>query len=271
MPDELVRASDGLLARSVPAWSQEKLHYIDRYLNIFTTAMKDKWRLAYVDLFSGPGLCVVEDTSREILGSPLLAARQRYPFSELYLNDVDTRAMDALRQRLRGADAEIQLRALDCNEAASEARAVLEKPHTLGVALIDPTAFQIRFESIERMTRGLKVDLLITVMTGFIRRFMEDPGFIDRLDSFFGSTDWRSLIELREGGEQVTNRHLLDAYQERLRALGYIHVYDHVRITNSKSSTIYHLVFASKHERGAEFFQKISRVRFTGQTQMDLN
>jgi three-Cys-motif partner protein len=200
----------------------------------------------------------------------MLAASQRYRFDQLFLNDVDPRAIEALSERL-GARADIDLRVLDCNEAAIQARTTLEIPRTLGVAVIDPTAFQIRFEAIERMTRDVRVDLLITVMTGFIRRFMQDVAFIQRLDDFFGSRDWQELLARRDVGEAVTYRHLLDAYEGRLRDLGYIHVDDHVRITNSRERTIHHLVFASKHERGAEFFQKISRVRFTGQSRMELN
>ena len=41
-------------------------------------------------------------------------------------------------------------------------------------------------------------------------------------------------------------------------------------MVNSRESTIYHLVLASKHERATDLFRKISKITYTGQRRMEL-
>jgi three-Cys-motif partner protein len=97
----LREGSDGLPVREVGAWTTEKLWYLERYVNIFTTAMKDKWdRLVYADLFSGPGRSVVVGTNEEIAGSPLIALGAPHPFDQLYFSDIDPVATDSLGARI---------------------------------------------------------------------------------------------------------------------------------------------------------------------------
>ena len=94
----LVAASDGLPARIVHQWSGEKLFYLERYMDIFTTGMKNKWpNLVYADFFAGPGVCIDKQTLEESQGSPLRALK--FGFSRIFLNDADPDAVDALRQR----------------------------------------------------------------------------------------------------------------------------------------------------------------------------
>jgi three-Cys-motif partner protein len=120
------------------------------------------------------------------------------------------------------------------------------------------------------MTRGRPIDLIITVMTGYLKRFIDNSGYERPLDQFFGSPDWRALVDLRATGEKVTFRALLDYYEEKLKKIEYRYVDDDIRILNSRESTIYHLIWASKHPRGAEFFKKISRRKYSGQGRMEM-
>jgi three-Cys-motif partner protein len=95
-------AADGLLARSVGVWSKEKLRVVGNYMGIFTSSMKGKWKgLTYVDLFAGPGLCVVEDTGEELRGSPLLALDTKKPFDTILCVEQDDEARDALARIMR--------------------------------------------------------------------------------------------------------------------------------------------------------------------------
>jgi hypothetical protein len=61
---------------------------------------------------------------------------------------------------------------------------------------------------------------------------------------------------------------MLDLYENQLKKLGYLHVNDDARMINSKGSTIYHIVFASKHPTGEDFFRKISRRTYRGQQRL---
>ena len=58
--------------RSVPfggTWTQEKLGILERYLDAYTTALKDQhFKLLYIDAFAGTGqiATVAEDEQRDI-------------------------------------------------------------------------------------------------------------------------------------------------------------------------------------------------------------
>src|SRR5581483_8126986 len=101
------------------------------------------------------------------------------PFTEMYFNDADARAIGALRERiLPGSAPSVQFRSLDCNIAALDVRTALfagaNARSTLGLAFVDPTAFQITFDALAEMTKGLHIDLIITVMTGYLKRFIAE-------------------------------------------------------------------------------------------------
>lgn len=66
----------------------------------------------------------------------------------------------------------------------------------------------------------------------------------------------------------------MDYYKEKLRRLGYSEVRrddetgDEPLIRNSKNAPLYRLLFASKHARGNDFWQKITRRDKSGQTRL---
>src|SRR5688572_22129126 len=93
-------ASDGLIARESGEWAADKLFYVGRYMDIFTGSMKKKWpHRAYLDVMSGPGMCVVPATGREFEGSPLLALQTKIPFTDVILIEDDPTLIAALQQR----------------------------------------------------------------------------------------------------------------------------------------------------------------------------
>jgi len=84
-------------------WAEKKLYFWNRYIDITTTAMVgDKWPhgLVYVDLFSGPGVCIDRKSNRKFPGSPIIAANAPKPFSKILLCDIDPDNADACRKRM---------------------------------------------------------------------------------------------------------------------------------------------------------------------------
>src|SRR5260370_40232206 len=61
-------ASDGLPARLTGQWVHGKKYYFCRYLDIMTHGVGRKWegKLAYVDLFSGPGRSIVRGSQEQV-------------------------------------------------------------------------------------------------------------------------------------------------------------------------------------------------------------
>lgn len=101
MEKYLLPANDGLIARTSGIWAKDKLFYLKKYIDTFETSMRAKpWRRRiYIDLFSGPGKCVVEGSREYFLGSPLLSLTTQYPFTDYYFVDENQENIDALGAR----------------------------------------------------------------------------------------------------------------------------------------------------------------------------
>ena len=276
----LVQASDGLPARCVGPWSRDKLYYIRRYLEIFSVAMRGKFsNLVYIDLFAGPGLCMVDDDSGEIQGSPLVALSVRHRFTEYHFVEADNRAMAALQERLiRSApQTAVKYYSGDANVLIPELARNLPSS-SLNVAVIDPTGLHLRFESLRLLTQGRKVDLIYLFpefmdVKRNLERYLGQPQ--SPLDEVLGTDEWRSRARARlpemgdEPWEEVT-RPMVEILQSQLASLGYVK-FDfrpQIIVRNRKNVPLYYLVYASKNPRGEEFWNKISKIGPTGQREM---
>ena len=267
---DLVPSSDGQLAMTVGPWAKEKLHYIRHYCYIFNTGMKSKWRTrAYIDLFSGPGKCVVETTGEELDGSPLIALQCDEPFSHYFFNDINPHSITSLQNRVSSfTSAQINYFNKDCNELVDD---LLQKlpPSSLDFCFIDPTNWQIKFDSIRRLVKDRRMDLAITFHTGAIKRYADVAP--EKLDDFFGDSAWRNEYKnMLLSGKREGSRVLLDAYENRLRGLGYKDIQDRVLVRGPRNLPLYHLIFASKHWRGKDFWNKISQRSSQGQWRLPL-
>ena len=91
--------------------------------------------------------------------------------------------------------------------------------------------------------------------------------------TFFGDREWRRIYaaSLNTPGTHI-HRQLMDHYKQKLQNLGYAQVIrddetgDEPLMRNSRrNAPLYRLLFASKHPRGHDFWQKITRRDMHGQ------
>jgi three-Cys-motif partner protein len=259
-------ASDGLLAWRTGRWAREKVGYLSRYIQIFNTGMRKKWReRVYIDLFSSAGRLLAG--GEEVEGSALIALRSPIPFTRCFFNDLEPQAVEALTKRAAqiGGPSAVFF-SEDCNSVIPRIRALLPSP-SLDLAFIDPSNWQITLESIAALTGNRRMDLVITFHVGGMKRAVASEP--QSLDAFFGTTHWRQAYQQSlSAGRREGSRILLDCYEEQLRKLGYTWVVDDVRITNSRHVGLYHLVFASKSARGEDFWKKITARSPAGQERL---
>jgi three-Cys-motif partner protein len=271
-PESPALASDGLPARLTGQWVHGKKYYFCRYLDIMTRGVGKKWqgKLAYVDLFSGPGRSVIRGSQEEVAGSPLLALD--YEFAKYVFVDAPE-VLTHLKERLVGHPKLSQVNFIegDCNAVIAEIRRALPADHLL-LAFIDPTGLQIRFRTIERLVQNRNVDLLMTLQFGMgIRRnlsqYINSEGA--KLTGFLGSAEWRK--DANEGGSasQVLRR-IKDRYLRNLRELGYQSVRDReIDIRNDQNALLYFMAFASRHPLGGKFWREAIKIEWSGQRQMN--
>jgi len=265
-----VVGSDGELAIRVGPWAKDKLFYIRRYCYIFNVGMKNKWPArTYIDLFAGPGRCRIEGTGEEIDGSPLIALKCAVPFRYYFFNDIEPSLIESLQARAKPSfdSATINYFSRDCNEIIAELIQKLPSD-SLDFCFIDPTNWQITFDSIRRLTDGRRMDLALTFHVGGMKRTASNPPQ-DLLD-FFPDSNWQQEYEEARKARRSIGRVLLEAYGRGLRDLGYRDIKDYVLEKNTRNVPLYYLVFASKNKKGAEFWDKIASRSETGQIRMPI-
>lgn len=252
-----ITASDGLAARLVGRWSKEKLIVVGSYMGIFTGSMKTKWKgLTYVDLFAGPGICVVEDTGEELLGSPLLALDTTKPFDKIICVEQDAEARDALERRVqrhvRGATVEVFPG--DCNAIIDKVIRKMPRGY-LSLVFIDPEGVSGLDAATMRALSApqLFVDVIVLFPQGMSvnRNRWQWAGAVEDtpLDRVLGGRDWRM-----DPTPEVVQ------FMDLLRSLGFTFVESASRaFRNRRGAQLYYLVFASKSLTAVNFWAKISR------------
>jgi three-Cys-motif partner protein len=253
---------------------QDKSFYLKNYLAIFSRGVGPKWngKLCYIDLFSGPGRSVIRTTSEEVEGSPFIALE--YDFAHYVFVDVPN-VLAILRERLKGhpKSNRVSLIEGDCNEVIDEVRRASPSNH-LGVVFVDPTGLQIRFRTIQRLVQDRKLDLLMTIQFGMgitmnLRQYLRTEG--DALTEFLGNMTWREDVEMGGSPSQVGHR-ILERYMRRLGELGYDTIRNReIQVRSAQNNLLlYFIVLASRHPRGQDFWEKVTRIQPSGQRLLGL-
>lgn len=257
-------AEDGLPAQSVGAWARLKHDRLRSYLEA-TRAVRarfiqpiGKGGAAFVDLFSGPGRVRVRDSNSTEPGSALIAyEHESAPFSRLIFCDLEPDNVNALAARTAGDD-RVRLIEGDCNERINDIIAQIP-PDGLNLAFFDPFGAKVfHWDTIARLGRVKRMDLLIHFPTNTIKRNIDNPKvprFKETIDRMLGNQNWRSQVH---DAKDVVK--LIDLLREQLAGLGYDgEMVNTLPVTNDQGGLLYHLLFASKDRRGTAIWKSISR------------
>lgn len=271
-----VEQDDGLPCRDSGFWAEKKLHFWHRYIEITTRAMvgHPAWPngLAYVDLFAGPGVCINRDTGEKFPGSPLIAANAPKAFERILLCELDVTAYETCRSRIENGPAASRCRVFqgDCNDMVADI--VTEIPYrALTLAFLDPTGLHLDFKTVQVLSSHGPVDLLILFPDAIdILRNM-DHVYFDQPDSNLDRTlgegsDWRKRkAQLQTASAKNLRELFSEIYKDQLRThAGYTH-FAH-EVISGRSGPLYRLIYATKHARGLDFWDKSVAKELGGQT-----
>jgi three-Cys-motif partner protein len=269
-------ADDQLPLRCVGSWARDKLYYLQRYMNVFNSSMKDKWpKRAYVELFAGPGLGIVRDSGDIIGGSPLLAVEQAVPFSLYIFVDINRNAVEALEKRVKRLNPGVDVRSIpgDCNVSVDEIRRCIDSSYLI-LTFIDPTSMQIKFSTIDRLAQNLRMDLIINFPLQAINRSYTYAmqGYVEKYDSFFGTREWEKIIKKHTDVRSVGAK-LFDLYTSQLRTIGYGEITDlsdagEILVRGPKNIPLYYLFLASKHRIAYKLWNQIQKIRANSQRRL---
>ena len=271
------KATDGFVLRCVGGWSKDKHYYLGKYIELFTKTMaKNKnWSgLCYIDLFTGPGKCMVRDYEEEIDGSPLIALK--FPFMKFIFTELDTKIIDTLKNRSTTTDKFSHITFLqgDCNKQINNIIQHIAINH-LSLAFIDPTGLDINFNTVQILTKNKSMDLIINFPEGMaikrnLKQFIKSPHC--KLDDFIGDKNWRSLFKQQTlPNEAMATRKIMNYYRSKLNKIGYkeTKIGDEILIrSTNRNLPLYLLLFASKHPLGNKFWDIIGQIEPSGQRKL---
>lgn len=263
---EYVANDDGLTTFDAGPWSADKLFWWSQYIDITTSAMvgHPNWPagVTYVDLFCGPGVSRDKSSGTRYPGSPLIAANSAKPFRKILLCEKNRKSAEACRTRLSkfAPNQNWTVFEGDSNETIDEI--VKEIPdRSLVLAFVDPTGLHANFSTLRTLTIGRPVDLLILFADSMdiVRNVEQYAGEKDsNLDRVIGpNCDWRKRLNAipLHSPQNISNL-FVELFEQQLKThLGY-EVFDNVKIRNSRRAPIYRLFYASKNDRGLDFWKK---------------
>jgi three-Cys-motif partner protein len=254
---ETVAASDQLPARPSGPWIDTKHRLLTYYANLFATGMRNKWeKRVYLELFSGPGKCLIRNTGKEDLGSPLKVIG--HDFTHFIFTEMSVPASKALATRLE-AFPNAEKAEIWCGDCAEAIQKMHVPSGALTFAFIDPTGIgHAPFALIETLQRKTRCDLLINIQHAMgikmnIHQYTPNADDASALTKFLGHDGWKKLS--RHNAKEFFVA-VLDLYKQQLDKLGYKFTGREVLISNRQGIGLYLLLFASRHPRGKEFWEK---------------
>jgi three-Cys-motif partner protein len=264
MPDNL-SVEDGLLVRKSGDWAKRKHHFLKNYCGITTGAMRNKFKLVYLDVMAGPGRCKIEETSEEFPGSPIVALE--YDFAEYIFIEDENESANALKLRVSEHPKASKINIIPENwiNVVKAGRLKFDAA-TLVVAFVDPTGIsQVPWSAMKRLAANPRIDLLVTIQhrLGIVwnaPQYRKSKDGQTALDNFLGDQNWhRWENETPAEFGRLAVDYFCEKFQKEERFIGTEHV------SIPENNPLYRFTLFSRHPRGDDFWRKILKTDEKGQ------
>lgn len=278
-----ILGSDKLPVQCVGPWAEDKYFYLERYLAATRQARKkysDKGNAVFIDLFTGPGICVNRASGTEIKGGALRTLTfAEAAFNENHLIDLHDGNVQSLKLRVGGIS-KCTFYTDDSNRVIGDLVRTLSghRYKRYHFAFIDPFGpEQLKFSTIASLAQLDRLDLFIHFPIGAIRRNL--PSWQKRggeiLDEFLGTNSWRSRLNTSDAPSQYAE--LVKIYMEQLQSAGFpsdglrstnfeeVGPAASVSVKNTQNVELYALILASKHAIGQSIWSSVIKKDRSGQ------
>ena len=275
------------IAQPAPAfggrWTEEKLTILERYLDAYTTALRDKpFSLSYIDAFAGTGRVELSaddqrDIRRFVSGSAERAINIKdKSFDKLIFVEQDPdRCVELTKLQEGDRDRDIVIENSDANEFLTTLSG--DWRGRRGVLFLDPYATQVEWSTLERIATFQALDTWILFPVGAISRMLprlRHPEEVDekwalRLNIIYGDESWRALYQARRQPDMfladAQEREpgidgLLSIYKSKLAAVfGDRFLHKSRTFSNSKNSPLFEFLFCVGNDRGIEPAKRIAQ------------
>lgn len=278
------------------SWTTEKLECVAKYLHAYSTIMsKQAFRFAYIDAFAGTGYRTLKrtgakeelmfpelaekETQNFLEGSARIALQVKPGFEKYIFIEKEQKRFDELNKLktdfpdlandivLVNADANSYLTDLCLNYSWKKNRAVL---------FLDPYGMEVNWGTIEAIASTEAIDLWLLFPLGVaVNRLLRrdgkiDDSVMDKLNRFFGTSDWfkefyqskekESLFGIQRTIEKVVDFDAISKYfVARLKTVFAAVADNPLQLYNSRNNPLYLLCFAVGNKKGAPPAIKIAQ------------
>ena len=282
----LIPGLDGLPVQYVGSWVEDKYFFLERYLQASREARKkfaEKGNAVFIDLFAGPGRCIIKNDMKEIDSGGTRAFKiEVAPFNEYFFFDISETNAEALRTR-NGDQPNYHVKQGDSNVLIFDlVKELLKHSYRYHFAFIDPFGPEgLKFNTLKELAKLNRMDMLIHFPIGAIKRNLNtwEKSKNTILDGFLGTDSWRNEVKTRN--KPVFNV-LIDIFKEQFKSIGYpedglrmiasdkavFSGVPSVSIRNTKNVDLYVLILAAKHKLAQKIWNSIIRIDPDGQTHM---
>ena len=186
-------------------WTVEKLDAVQRYLESYTCALRNKFQTIYIDAFAGNGECVIgaDEYSIEVDGSVKRALAITHPFNQYVFieeNVEKARKLEIickaeyplLKTRVVSEDSNQILKALCTSDYMKNRR---------GVIFLDPFGASVTWETLQLIASTKHFDVWYLFPLGAINRFAaKDRKKVleDKLNVVLGTDKWKEWYKENE-------------------------------------------------------------------------
>ncbi len=248
--------------------------YLGRFAHIVGTFADS---ITYVDCFAGPWNVrseQLDDSSfaiaiqellkaRDTLSAPGKKGKRKALRLRCFFLEKQLAAYQKLKQYCDSVrDIEIETKNSELAEAVPEILSfVHSSPGTFPFVFIDPTGWTgFEMNTIRPLLELVPAEVLITFMTGHLHRFATSPVQKTRQSvvKLFGNSEFTSRIE----GLTLSDREdaMVQSYMDQVQKLGnFKHVCCSIVLHPEKDRTHFHLIYATRHDKGIEVFKGVER------------
>ncbi|MCH7911033.1 MAG: three-Cys-motif partner protein TcmP, partial [Candidatus Hydrogenedentes bacterium] len=115
-------------------------------------------------------------------------------------------------------------------------------------AMIDPFGLKgVPLSTIARIAKHERCEVMFSLMTESMVRFMSGDIFPPLMDEVFGTDKWRGALYLESGDKALFLR---DLYAEQLRSVGFSYVPPGFELRDEGNKVEYYLMFGTKNLTG---------------------
>lgn len=250
-------------------WTQTKLDILKRYLDAYTTALKNQhFDLLYIDAFAGSGSLELKMQGSDRTdwhsfrdGSAKIAMDiADKPFDELIFIEQDKGKCDRLQSLKRSRpNRKITIENTDANAYLQNLEENCQKWR--GVLFLDPFGTQVDWATLEKIAGHKALDTWILFPTSAVARMLPTSNipdeinsqWADRLTRVYGNESWRDLYRRSSQTELFNERNierppgvtnLINIYKDRLRGLFKSRLLEQsATLRNSRRSPLYEFIF----------------------------